>query len=743
MSETSAVDVVTFEVIAHRLGLIAEEMGIIYMRTSGSHVLVTGNDAATGITLPDGALVIGGPYITTQANVLPLVIEHTRHLCGDRPGIADGDVFICNDPYRGAIHQPDIATVAPVFHRGQLVAWVGASGHQLDTGGMDPGGFSVRVVDVHQEGLRIPPVKLVERGELRDDLFRWICNAVRDPLVGLDIKAQLAALTVGRRRLLETIDTYGAETVAAVMEGMITYAESRLRQRLRELPDAVVREVQYLDHDGHAPNVYQVVCTITKRGDRLLVDFSGTDPAPASLINCTASGLVAGILTAVYVQLAYDLPWNWGIRRCLEITAPEGCIVNARHPRPCSMATISAVIIVIDCVFAALAKLLSCSREYAVEATGLWTGTSMGPVVAGTTQHGFPFATTEMSHFAGGTGARSYADGVDTGGIIFNTTPNISNVEDIEADFPLLYLFRRHLPDSGGPGRWRGGASGELAYVSHEAPYDDLECIMAATGAEQPNAMGLWGGLPGAAVRVARVRGTDIPRRIGTPAPLPAALGECRGTLEFLPPKHPRTPFRHDDVWYHNWQGAGGYGDPVHREPERVAADVRRGLVSRDVAWTVYGVVLDAAGNVDAAGTAARRRAIVAERQHDARQPAVHAAGPAAAADGDALHPVGPYLGVDCTRRVYGCRACGQVLGPAHANLYDLLAERELPLVAAGPVRGEHYDRGRFFLRALYCPKCWTQVEVHVQLRGGTPRALRLMPRRVPVGVDAPQASRK
>jgi len=719
-------------------------MGIIYMRTSGSHVLVTGNDAATGITLPDGALVIAGPYITTQANVLPLVIDGTRRLCGEIPGIAEGDVFICNDPYLGAIHQPDIATVAPVFHEGRLVAWVGASGHQLDIGGMDPGGFSVGVVDVHQEGLRMPPVKLVEGGTLREDLFRWILNAVRDPLVGLDIKAQLAALSAGRQRLRELIDRYGVEAVDAVMREMLCYAERRLRARLRELPDAVIREVQYVDHDGHAPNVYQVVCTVTKQGDRLQVDFTGTDPAPASLINCTASGLLAGVLTAVYVQLAYDLPWNWGIRRCVEVTAPDGCLVNARYPRPCSMATISAVIIVIDCVFAALAKILSCSATYAVEATGTWTGTSMGPVVAGTSQHGFPFATTEMSHFAGGTGARSYADGVDTGGIIFNTTPNISNVEDIEADFPLLYLFRRHLRDSGGPGRWRGGTSGELAYVPHGNPLDDLECVMAATGAEQPNAMGLWGGLPGAAVRVARVQGTNIPQRKGSPAPLPATLEECGGRLEVLPPKHPRTPFRADEIWYHNWQGAGGYGDPLERDPQRVAQDVRRGLVSLQVARTVYGVVVDNAGEVDAAATDETRRVIREERRRSAQLPAP-SVDPVTLRTfrEDEGHRVGEYLWVDTTRRIYVCRVCRRALGPADANLYALLAERDLPLADAGPVRGEHYDRGRFRLRALYCPGCWTQVEVHAQLGGGTQRAFHLLPARPPARVQAQVAQQQ
>ena len=158
------VDPVTFEVLNHRLLSITEEMGIKYMRCSGSNVLITGNDAATAIMMPDGALVSVGPYIVTQGNVLPLIVDSTVRLTHESTGIRDGDIFICNDPYLGAIHHPDFATVAPVFHEGELVAWLGASGHQLDTGGMDPGGFSIKAVDTHQEGLRMPPVKLVDAG---------------------------------------------------------------------------------------------------------------------------------------------------------------------------------------------------------------------------------------------------------------------------------------------------------------------------------------------------------------------------------------------------------------------------------------------------------------------------------------------------------------------------------------------------------------------------------------------------
>ena len=154
----SELDPATFEVIDHRLLNIAEEIGIQYMRCSGSNVLITGNDAATAIMTAEGSLVAVGPYIVTQGNVLPQIVDSTVRSIGESEGIDDGDVFICNDPYLGAIHQPDMATVMPIFVNGEIFSWIGASGHQLDTGGTDPGGFSIKAVNVHQEGLRMPPV---------------------------------------------------------------------------------------------------------------------------------------------------------------------------------------------------------------------------------------------------------------------------------------------------------------------------------------------------------------------------------------------------------------------------------------------------------------------------------------------------------------------------------------------------------------------------------------------------------
>jgi N-methylhydantoinase B len=721
---TAPIDPATFEVLNHRLLSIVEEMGIQYMRCSGSNVLITGNDAATAIMRPDGALVSVGPYIVTQGNVLPLIVDSTMRLSAD-VGYGDGDVFICNDPYLGAIHAPDFATVAPIYHRGELVAWIGASGHQLDTGGMDPGGFSVKAVDVHQEGLRMPPVKLVEAGRVREDVYRWILNQVRDPLVGLDVRGQIAALNAGRARIAELIEAWGIETFRAAMQRSIEHACDRLAARLAELPDGEWRDVQYIDHDGHAPEIYRIVCTMRKDGSRLTFDFAGTSPNARGLINSTWSGLQAAVLSAVYINLCWDIPWNRGVRDCIDIRAEPGTVNNAAYPAPCAMATISAVIVTIDVAWRCLAQLLLASDRHRDQAMANWSGTSMAPIFAGTSQHGFRFAATEMSHFGGGGGARVDADGVDTSGIVFNTTPNVPNVEDQEAEYPVLYLFRRHLRDSGGPGTFRGGRAGELAYVVHDAPDGRLEGLFAGTGAEMPNAIGLAGGLPGAAIRVARVVETDLVDRLARGRPLPARLEDVAGRRELLECKHERSPILAGEVWYHSWQAGAGYGDPLDRAPARVAEDVARGAVSAGAARAIYGVVLRGDGEPDADATAYERGAIRRARLAAAKPPVVEDA--IFAFDGNGSHRFGDALVLALDDRRIACARCDATLGAPGDNLLARLGELVLPLTAAGPVRGEDYDRGRFGLRLLVCPRCGAAVDAHLAFAGAPRPSMRVV----------------
>ena len=717
MSEVTRpkMDPVTFEVLNHRLLSITEEMGIQYMRCSGSNVLITGNDAATAIMKPDGALVTVGPYIVTQGNVLPLIVLSTKEHCVDL-GINDGDIFICNDPYLGAIHQPDFATVSPIFWENELIGWVGASGHQLDTGGMDPGGFSIKATDVHQEGLRMPPVKLVDRGEIRDDILKWILNQVRDPLVGLDVKGQIAALNTGRQRILEIIDTWGIEKIKTVMNQSIDFARDKLKDRLFELPDGEWREVQYIDHDGHESKIYQVVCKMTKKDKKLTFDFEGTSLNAKGLINCTYAGLQAAVLSSIYINLCWDIPWNQGVRDCIEIRTVKGTVNNCAYPAPCAMATISAVIVTIDATWRCLSQILLASETYRKEAMAVWSGTSMAPIFAGTSQHGFTFAATEMSHFGGGGGARTFADGVDTAGIVFNTTPNMPNIEDQEAEYPVLYLFRKHLIDSGGPGKFRGGRSAELAYMVYNAPEDQLEGLFAGTGAEMPNAIGINGGMPGAAIRVAQILDTDIGDRLEQGKMIPASLNEVNGKMEILCSKHIRSRIKLNDVWYHSWQAGGGYGDPLLREPKKVAEDVARGAVSTVSAREIYGVILSSAEKVNLKATNKKRKDIRMDRLKVANVQNSH--GACYSFNGFGRQSIGEALVIDFVNDAISCGYCGHRHCGTNEDLIKYIHKINSPLISSGPVRGEDYDLGRFSLMMLCCSKCGGLTDVQVVLEG-------------------------
>jgi N-methylhydantoinase B len=353
-----------------------------------------------------------------------------------------------------------------------------------------------------------------------------------------------------------------------------------------------------------------------------------------------------------------------------------------------------------------------------------WSGTSMAPIFAGTSQHGFRFAATEMSHFGGGGGARVDADGVDTSGIVFNTTPNVPNIEDQEAEYPVLYLFRRHLPDSGGPGKYRGGRAGELAYTVHDAPDGRLEGLFAGTGAEMPNAIGIAGGFPGAAIRVARVVETDLAGRLGRGALLPARLEDVTGRREILECKHERSPILAGEVWYHSWQAGAGYGDPLEREPARVAEDVARGAVSAGAARAIYGIVLDAEGAVDPEATTRARAALRRARLAAAAVPPASDA--VLAFEGTGSHRFGDALVLALDERRIACARCEVPLGASGENLLPQLKELVLPVTAAGPVRGEDYERGRFGLRLLLCPACGHALDAHLAFAGAPRPSMRI-----------------
>ncbi|MGB3733137.1 hydantoinase B/oxoprolinase family protein [Microbacterium sp.] len=723
-------DPVTFEVVWHRLLDITEEMGIKYMRTSGSPILVGAYDASTGICLPDGQLVAMGPYISTQAHVIRLIVEATIAKRRKSPGINPGDMFICNDPYLGATHQPDVATIAPFFSGGELHAWVGSSGHWLDIGGAEPGGFNMNATSVFDEGLRLPPTLLMQDGEIREDMVELIMNQIREPLVELDLRGQVVSNQTGTERLAEVYDAYGPSIVDAVMREGIDHVERRLRARLLSLPDGVWREVQFLDHDGHRPNLRKLVCTITKRGDRLKIDYTGTDPQVAGFANSSFGGLRAATLSGVCIMLGYDLTWNDGVSRCVDVVAPPRTAITAEYPTPVSMSTISAIIVNLNLVFGALSKMLLTSPAHHEEAMANWCGTSLGLSMIGPNDRGVMTVAPESSHFAAGTGARTYADGVDTGGIIINTTANIPSVEQTEGEYPLLYLFRRQLTDSGGPGRFRGGMSAGVAIAPYGSP-GEVKTTFAGVGVDTPNAFGLGGGLPGAAVRFIRYTDAGLPAMLGAGAGLAGGEGDIPGIAAVTEINRSLAPFEESTVEYHNWQGGGGYGDPIERDPQAVRADVVALAVSPEVALDVYGVAVRD-GVVDANATEARREAIRAARR--SARPAGEQLTEAVEDDSaeaplatDGTTTYGDLVHFDFTANECRCLACGHRLGTAGADFRRGCLLEISGVEQAGPGRGQDYGRNAVQLRRFYCPGCARQLDVEVAAPTGPHSSFRVL----------------
>ncbi len=596
--------------VRNKLQAITEEQAITLKSVSGSPVVTEATDFNNGLYLVDGSIVTMGPQVIFHTGTMSSVIRSIISNFSENPGIREGDMFILNDPYRGAIHQPDVSIVAPVFHEGVHVAWAGSCAHQLDVGGMSFGSWAIGATEIQQEAMLLPGIKLVEGGVLRQDLWQMIMGMTRLPQVlGLDLKAMIAANNVAVKRLRALMERYQTETVLTIMQEEINASERQIRQKLAKLPDGVFRARDYIEHDGHANRLYHVCVTATKKGENLTLDFTGTSPQAPGFINCTASGMRGAAFTGMLPILAPDIRWNEGIMRAVTFVAPEGILCNATWPAPISSGTISTAWIVQNVVVAALSRMVSCSEEFAMEGPAVTKGHMTVMTLAGQDRDGGPFGTFLLDSTAGGGGAYPDHDGLDGSGDFCVPRPAIANVESNEANGPFLYLYRGFVPDTGGPGRTRGGAGASLAIT----PYDTegLHAMMLGHGVEVPNSVGQFGGLPGACGRNFIRRNSGDPSEVaGLAANLDAML---RVGVEELGPKPGRMALAAGDVLGYAFQGGGGYGDPLKRAPASVGLDVVNGHVGLEAAASQYGVVF-AGSEIDAAATSALRDAIRTER---------------------------------------------------------------------------------------------------------------------------------
>src|SRR5262245_50399947 len=674
-----SVDPITFEIVRHRLFRVVEEAVITLKHVSGSAITNEGHDLMVSLYTADGGLLMGGVgflhHLSCASEACKAILRRFQGR------IREGDMFMLNDPYTAALHTSDVYIVSPIHFGGELIAWSACFVHVSDIGAMNPGGFCPDAREIFVEGFSSPGLRLIDRGEVCTDVFDTILNMVRVPeLVTLDFRSMIACNNVARERLQALYQKYGAAVVSEVSRTLIAQSEALLRARLRELPDGRWSARQYMDVAGHP---YEIRLSMTKRDDALEFDFAGTSPQADRGVNCTRWGAWGGLLAPLYPLLCYDITWNEGLMKPVSMHAPEGTIVNATRPAPVSIATVGAIQAVNNASLVCLSKMLASSPKYAREATAVWQGSHLCIHLFGRNHRGQDVIGSTTETFAGSGGGRWGADGIDLGGEIPNPISRMANVETNETLYPLRYLFRRRMCDSGGAGEFRGGTGGEYAMVPHDAPTGEVGFVISGKGVDFPMSHGLAGGYPGSPGRYEVCRGA---RPVGSETATARSLPEIAGT-------HDAVSFGvyhvgREDVFYVRWNGGGGVGDPLARDPDAVVRDVADGVVSPVAARDLYGVVVARDGNADAQATQDQRDTMRADRMRTNMTVEI-----SAAAIGNSS------------------RAC-----PCEVNNGTrTLGVRERLMSSVGPA----YTTGpKTMLAEMICPQCGTLLDTQVTMQG-------------------------
>jgi len=695
-------DAIIAEVIRHRLDAINEEAATTLKRVSGSPIAVESNDLNTVITAADGRVVACGFYVLAQVASMHLVIEHLLTEYIDNPGINPGDQFITNDPYLGTLHQPDVVVVAPIFHDGRLVAWTGSVVHQMDVGGPTPGGMDYQARSIFDEAPPMPPMRIVERGVVRRDIEREYLRRSRTPeLNALDLAGQIAANNTAVAQVQVLCERYGADVVTDVFDRLLDGAERLTRQRLAGLPDGEWRDRSYVEYrrGNAAPGdeeIYVVDVVVTKRGDELTVDFTGSSDQAPGAINAGYGALANYALGTVMIHLCAGLPWvPGGIAKVLRVVSRPGTVVHAAWPAGVAMATGSTVHAIRTSLNVCLARMMQADptlHEH-VLASCQCSGAG-GGAMSGVGVNGAPFASMTLDEVSGGGGARATGDGGDTAG--FTTSPGSLNVnvETNESYLPVRYLRRAELADSGGPGLYRGGV-GAIHALTPDGTPKPIDVLSFGQGLQHPQATGVAGGEPGSTSTFAIIH-------LGELDSLLDGTGDVAVTM-------PTSTLQLADGMVHvvGSQGGGGFGDPSERDPAAVASDVDDGLVSVDGAARDYGVAI-VDGRVDQAATEELRDERYLQRL-GGRQPAE----PATLGTG--------HVAFDHTLAVLDgavvCRRCGHQLADVGEDHYPALIMESRPVERRAPFALRYPGSERFELRHFYCPACARQIDVQVARR--------------------------
>jgi N-methylhydantoinase B len=579
-----SLDPITLEVLTQALISIVREMRATVCRTASSVAICDAKDFSCGLFAPDSQVVAQSEDIGSHVVPLPWSVRSAMEKLGAT--LAPGDAILVNDPYTGGTHLNDVAIIYPVFRDGRLIFFPAVRAHWADVGGMVPGSMSGKATEIYQEGIRIPPIKILEGGRMNEAALDLLLANMRVPDERLgDFQASLSACRVAEMRIHEICARYGVDTLLEGVRLDLDRAEARMRACIATLPDGTYHYEDYLEtFMGGQFEPLLLPLALTIDGDRMIADFTGASMQVPFPVNSTAAVTAAGVFITVKSVFDPQAPLNQGSFRPIDVIAPPGTIVNVQRPAPAgSHGEIRKR--VIATMVGALSQMVP------DKVAGDLCRTSFHNLIGGFDAR----AGREWVHYewsAGGNGAFAEDDGpsamatIDWGDLV-----TVQSSEVIETRMPLLVESSRLATDSGGAGKMRGGLSMQraLRVLVAEARYSLL-----SDGAVVP-AFGVLGGLSGFPV------GAWIDRQ---------------GVIEDFdtPGKVAGYPVEKGSIVMVRSAGGGGYGDPLERDPERVAHDVREGYVSATAARELYGLVLDQAGQVGSAATVTLRKRLRAAR---------------------------------------------------------------------------------------------------------------------------------
>lgn len=724
-SETAGdLDPVTYEVLRSKFWNLNWDHQETLRRASGSLVVVYGYDFNTSIQTEEGEGVVFGPGNLFFAGCADLCVKWTlEHR--SKMGIKPGDVFIQNDPWIGTNHQMDAAVFAPVFVDGKLFAWVYNVVHQRELGGIEPGGFVQQAKDVYSEATFMPPIKIVEGGQLREDVLdMWVRRSRLPELMTLETKAQLAGVEFAKRRLEEMVGRYGPAVVKSAMRGVIDNAARTVGRRLAKLPDATWSDQRYVA--GASPGdktLYRLGLTFEKKGDRLRVTNEGTDRSAGSF-NITRGVLRALVANVLIPTLAYDqFLCGAGVLRQIDFDIEGGDrITSARHPAAVST-SIGLTTAGAQAHYLA-AKMLSADPELSKH---LFAASCLHTLVVnhvfGKDENGVTYANFPFDSNVGAIGAFTFRDGIDHGGGILSALNPVGSCEGYEREIPYLYLYRKEMPASGGHGQYRGGCS----FVSGLTGHGTDEAYISSGGLFQTvtQGIGLVGGYPATAGLMRHAVDTDIRSHMknGVLPGNPEALEKIVPGLAPPPPKKFDNRLAEGDV-FETWALPGaGYGDPLKRDLALVESDAAQGRLLGDDARHIYGVELGPDGKVDIERTRLLRAEALKARLIDARQPRKPAS---AKASGE---KVGKVLATIAIHRgasglVLACTECSTVLGDGSSGYRSGSAELEMALPEISPYFGDPETQvgEAVVFRRYLCPGCGAALDGEICRPADMPR---------------------